>query len=334
MGWLIDVLRLFFFFIDMIIYPLISTAYNLLMSIANTTIFTDDIIDLFASKVYALLGIFMLFKVSFSIMTYIVNPDEFADKSKGFSKLISNIVITLVLLITTPWIFSQAMDIQRIVLNDNILGKVFSTTETSKISNIDAGNTMAYETFLAFYHIDTEATGFEACSGAEIGKTPTSDACKNYLGDNYEEFQFILDTSYITKNVSFYHDYSLITKENPSGEYIMSYLPIISSLAGGFICWILIIFCFDIAVRSVKLGFLRMIAPIPIISRIDPKKGMDTFNKWVKSCTSTYLDLFVRLLAIYFAVFVISLVGDMRFVDASTGLPTEVNAFVKIFIIM
>ena len=114
----------------------------------------------------------------------------------------------------------------------------------------------------------------------------------------------------------------------------MSYQPLISTLAGGFICWILVMFCFDVAVRSVKLGFLRMIAPIPIISRIDPKKGMDTFNKWVKSCTSTYLDLFIRLLAIYFAVFVISLVGDMNFVDASTGLPADVNAFVKIFIIM
>jgi len=333
--WVIDLFRWLFFFIDIIIYPLIAKVYNLLMSIANTTIFTDDIIDLFASKVYALLGIFMLFKVSFSIMTYIVNPDEFADKSKGFSKLISNIMVTLVLLVTTPWIFSQAMDIQRIVLNDNILGKVFTTAEVSNVSDLDAGNTMAYETFLAFYYVDTEATGYmESCKGAEEGKTPDSPACRTYLGEKYETFRNIFDISYVTKDVSYYNDFSLVTKENPYGEYIMSYQPLISSLAGGFICWILIMFCFDIAVRSVKLGFLRMIAPVPIISRIDPKKGMDTFNKWVKSCTSTYLDLFVRLLAIYFAVFVISLVGDMQFVDASTGLPTEVDAFVKIFIIM
>ena len=59
--FLFDAIRILFFFIDSIIFPFISTTYNLLMDIANTTIFTEEIIDLFASKVYALLGIFMLF---------------------------------------------------------------------------------------------------------------------------------------------------------------------------------------------------------------------------------------------------------------------------------
>jgi len=329
-DWIVDILRLFFFFLDTIIYPLISVAYNLLMNIANTTVFTEDIIDLFASKVYALLGIFMLFKVSFSILTYIVNPDDFADKSKGFGKMISNIVITLILLVATPWIFSQAMDIQRIVLKDNILGKVFSVSTVSNVSTDDAGNTMSYETLLAFYHIDEDNDGY-GCGGLEAGSLLNSNVntCQNYLGDSFDEFKNVLEISHATKNVNFYMDFDLLNKRTPNNDYVMSYQPLISTLAGGFICWILVMFCFDVAVRSVKLGFLRMIAPIPIISRIDPKKGMDTFNKWVKSCTSTYLDLFIRLLAIYFAVFVISLVGDMNFVDASTGLPADVNAFVK-----
>lgn len=334
-DWLIDILRLFFFFLDTIIYPLISVAYNLLIDIANTTVFTEDIIDLFASKVYALLGIFMLFKVSFSILTYIVNPDDFTDKSKGFGKMISNIVITLVLLVATPWIFSQAMDIQRIVLKDNIIGKIFSVNAVSNVSTDDAGNTMAFDTLLAFYHIDEDNVGY-GCSGLEYGELKESsvDTCKNYLGDSFDEFNDVLETSHKTKSVNFYMDFDLLNRRTPNNDYVMSYLPLISTIAGGFICWILIIFCFDVAVRSVKLGFLRMIAPVPIISRIDPKKGMDVFNKWVKSCTSTYLDLFIRLLAIYFAVFVISLVGDMNFVDASTGLPADVNLFVKVFIIM
>lgn len=323
-DWFIGLIRIIFFFLDKIIYPLIADAYELLMNIANTTIFTEEIIDLFASKVYALLGIFMLFKVSFSIMTYIVNPDDFTDKKNGAAKMISNVVITLVLLVTTPWIFSQAMDIQRIVLKDNIIGKVFSVSNVSNVSTVNVGNTIAFDTLSAFYKVDVSDDGEPAC--VDI----TSDTCENYLGAHYKNIEYAYSGKYIKP----YMDYSLLNATNYRDSYIMSYQPVISTIAGGFILWILVMFCFDIAVRSVKIGFLRMIAPIPIISRIDPKKGTDTFNKWVKSCVSTYLDLFIRLLAIYFAVFVISLLGESRFEDAVTGLPANVGPLVKVFIIM
>src|SRR5699024_9834917 len=60
----------------------------------------------------------------------------------------------------------------------------------------------------------------------------------------------------------------------------------------------------------------------------------EVFNGWVKACLSTYLDLFIRLIAIYFAIFVIAQMMDLRFVDAVTGVETDVNAFVKVFIIL
>lgn len=337
-NWFIDLLRTLFFFIDSIIYPLIGKVYNLLMTIANTTIFTEEVIDMFASKVYALLGIFMLFKVSFSILTYIVNPDEFADKNKGFSKIITNIIITLTLLVTTPWIFSQAMDIQRIVLKDDIIGRIFSVGPTSNISVDTAGDSMAYDTFSAFYYFDTEADSQNYCSGlAEGADLTNNNNCKSYFNnsDKYSEYVDTISISYSSKSINFYlKKNGLLNQTNSSGGYVMHYLPLISSVAGGFVCWILIMFCFDVAVRSIKLGFLRMISPIPIVSRIDPKKGMELFNKWVKNCLSTYIDLFVRLLAIHFALFVIAQIGDLDFVDIRTGVPTKVDAFVKVFIIL
>ena len=337
-NWFIDLLRTLFFFIDSIIYPLIGKVYNLLMTIANTTIFTEEVIDMFASKVYALLGIFMLFKVSFSILTYIVNPDEFADKNKGFSKIITNIIITLTLLVTTPWIFSQAMDIQRIVLKDNVIGRIFSVGPISNISVDTAGDTMAYDTFSAFYNFDTEADSQNYCSGlAEGADLNNNNNCKNYFNnsDKYSKFVDIISISYSNKSIDHYlKETGLLNQTNSNGGYVMHYLPLISSVAGVFVCWILIMFCFDVAVRSIKLGFLRMISPIPIVSRIDPKKGMELFNKWVKNCLSTYIDLFVRLLAIHFALFVIAQIGDLDFVDIRTGVPTKVDAFVKVFIIL
>lgn len=335
LDWLFSLIRQLFFMIDGIIYSFIGIVYNLLEDIAETSIFTEEVIDLFASKVYALLGIFMLFKVSFSILSYIVNPDDFLDKNKGFSKIISNIIITLVLLVMTPWIFTQAMDIQRLILRDNVIGKIFSTAEVNTSVVVDPGATMAYETFKAFYFLDTDL--YPECEGLETDELEDVTECNAKAFDNDSNFDSMKQSliyAYNTNNISIYMDNTLFNSKASDGEYTMNYMFLISTAAGIVVCLLLIVFCFDIALRSVKLGFLRMIAPIPIVSRIDPKKGKDVFDKWVKVCISTYLDLFVRLLAIYFAIFVITQLVDLRFVDAVTGLETDVNAFVKVFIIL
>ena len=76
----------------------------------------------------------------------------------------------------------------------------------------------------------------------------------------------------------------------------------------------------DVAVRSLKLAFFQLIAPIPILSYIDPKSGKDgLFKKWYEMCFKTFLSLFIRLLALYFAVYVISKVADMQLVDLIDG---------------
>ena len=332
MEWLETILRFISFWLDKLFYNFVPIVYDLLKDITETTIFTEEIFDMFISKVYALLGIFMLFKVSFSILTYIVDPDSFLDKSKGFSKLISNVIITLTLLIITPWIFSQAMEIQKIILRDNVIENIFSTTDVNLIANKNSGNVMAYETFKAFYHFNYDV--FTNCKDENGGFD--SQQCEEQLGvgDKYDMLKDNLNYSANSKNFNVYFDYDILMLKGANNSYVMYYIPIISSIAGVALVLFLVVFCFDVAVRSVKLGFLRMIAPVPIISRIDPNKGKETFDKWVKTCVGAYLELFIRLLAIYFAVFVITQVIDLKFIDAETGLSKDVDGFVKVFIIL
>ncbi|HIS90788.1 MAG TPA: hypothetical protein IAC20_03900 [Candidatus Faecisoma merdavium] len=335
MGWLETIFRTLLFWLDSIVYKFIPTVYNLLVNIAETSIFSEDVFTLFSNRIYTLLGVFMLFKVSFSILTYIVDPDAFTDKNKGFGKLISNIIMTLVLLILTPFIFTYAMELQGIILKDNIIGKLFSTNGVNTTVVADPGNTMAYETFKAFYYFD-------------VDRYPECDS-DNFTGNNadfscIENISSIEDTASLRKNLEYAHftgsisvylDSGIAIMRDSDGNYVMTYTTIFSTITGVVMILLLIVFCFDIAIRSVKLGFLKMLAPVPIISRIDPKKGKDVFDKWVKTCINTYLDLFIRLLAIYFAIFVITQIIDLRFVDAVTGQEMgEVNPFVKVFIIL
>ena len=89
-------------------------------------------------------------------------------------------------------------------------------------------------------------------------------------------------------------------------KFVFSYMPIVSTVVGIIFIAIMISFTIDIAVRAIKLAVLRLIAPIPIISYMDPNGSKDGgFNSWVKTLTQTYLDLFIRLASVYFVIYII-----------------------------
>lgn len=57
----------------------------------------------------------------------------------------------------------------------------------------------------------------------------------------------------------------------------------------------LLVLCVDVIIRRLKLIFMNVLAPIPIVSYVDPKDKM--FNTWFKMYVSIYLDLFIKLIA-------------------------------------
>ncbi|HPE14289.1 MAG TPA: hypothetical protein PLT65_00425, partial [Bacilli bacterium] len=67
----------------------------------------------------------------------------------------------------------------------------------------------------------------------------------------------------------------------------------------------LVVTTVDVAVRSMKLLFLQLLAPFPIICFAIPK-AKETFNGWIKTIGSVYFDLFLRIILISIANFVAS----------------------------
>lgn len=122
-----------------------------------------------------------------------------------------------------------------------------------------------------------------------------------------------------------------------SKKYAFVYTPVISMIVGIVFVFILLSFTIDVAVRSIKLAVLRLLAPIPIISYMDPKGSSDSsFNKWVKALTSTYIDLFIRLAVVYFVLFLIQdLIIHGIVVDADNGfllVATYIVIFIGLFV--
>lgn len=102
-----QVLGIFFDFSDIAVnlieglYSTVARFYDFLQGIIASSELTtyEQAIAGFTEIVYVLVGVFMLFRIAVSIINYIIDPDKLADKNLGGSKLLINIVVTIVLLI-------------------------------------------------------------------------------------------------------------------------------------------------------------------------------------------------------------------------------------------
>lgn len=87
---------------------------------------------------------------------------------------------------------------------------------------------------------------------------------------------------------------SLIEKNDINFSWIMAII------AGIGVLIYLILLSVEIILRGLKLAFLELLAPIPITCYVDPKDKI--FNQWLKMYIATYLDLFIKLLALGIAI--------------------------------
>lgn len=99
-----------------------------------------------------------------------------------------------------------------------------------------------------------------------------------------------------------------IDKNRIDFDYMMALLVGIALIV------ILIVLCIEVIVRNFKLWLLQVISPIPVISYINPNDKI--FNQWVKMYASAYVDLFIKLIAIYLAQILIDVVIE----SSPTGL--------------
>lgn len=310
--WGTNLIHSFFATIDKAVYGLIATIYQIILDLASAEIISSTSIEEIYMRIYALLGIFMLFKITFSFVNYIINPDSFTDKTKGVQNLIKNVIIVLVMIIITPFAFDKLYQAQDAILQDNIISNlVMGTNELDREFSISTvcsstakaasdGDYLALVTFRPFYQIDSDQIG-------ELQRSESEMFLKRYCSEYQEQTvsRYLVSTIY---------------NAAPSNDvYFVDYKYFLSTIVGIFVCLVLISFAFDIGVRTIKLAFLQIIAPIPIMSYVDPassKNGM--FSKWLKQVGSTWVSLFVRLFALFFAILIISKF-DVAIIKQSTS---------------
>lgn len=340
--------RWFFSLLDGIGYFFLGGIFNVFFTIANAQFFQGDVINTFYTRIQMILGIFMIFRISITLLQIIVNPDVFKDKQKGAGSIVMRIAVMLVLLTlivpiegisesdpnplnqqirTNGILFGFLNQVQNTVVQDNVLGKLilgYNVDEDGsnlQLNGLDSvGDVLTAEIAHAF-----------------ITPTLNDDADANVVitSENYEEVTACptdiapsLNPA-VTSGALLDHINTTCMVDGDE-TYAFEYIGF-----GGLVCSIVMTiivigFTLDIAVRAIKLALLRLIAPIPIISYISPGQEKDgAFGNWVKTLTSTYLSLFIRLIIIYFGIYLIILLRNGELV---TWVDTSVLA--NIFVII
>lgn len=299
------VVRAIFVFLDTIVYNLLTGVYSLLTDIASINLFGSDGVGEFGTRIYTIIGVIMLFKLAFSILTYIIDPDKMTDNKNGFGTIVKDIIVMFILIVTVPLIFRTAMGLQYLILEDDTIGRLVTGHHGGQYD--DVGNRLSTTILLTFIHPNERA--FPDCAGVLSKDDESYQSCLSSLApysDVADDFRQIYEDEKWAKMHIFNLAMNTDKVSGYSDEFVITYNWLISTIVGIFTTYILLLFCIDIAVRTFKLAFLQLIAPIPIVAYMDEKGKNGIFKKWVDVCKSTYLDLFVRLAGIDFAIYLIS----------------------------
>ena len=303
-GW--NIIREIFTTLDSVAFFLFSKVMQLMFDIVVVTASADlnELFGTFYSRVYAILSLYMFFKVTVSILSYMVNPDSMTDKNTGVGKLVQRIIVALIMLMFFPTAFATLNDLQSHIIANDTISKLVLGPSGSYDDPEGIGTDIAYNIYNGTFMYR------EGCDPKD-----NPDGCKIHDSDEHTVASLI---ELVNEPVD----------GNPH-EYKYGYMPFIGCIVGIAFTIFALGMCVDVAVRVFKLMILQLVAPIPILSYVDPKSSKDgAFSKWLKMIVTVWSEVFARLFIIYFILLVIEMLIN------SGDAFGETSVFVKIALII
>lgn len=316
-------IRQFLASIDVVVFSLLSWIIEGVFNLSSLMLSTDFAKQIY-TRIYIILGVFMAFKLTFSFLKYLVSPDAMTDKEQGVGKLIGRVIAMIIMLIAFPIVFFNPVpgDSQNrtvlAILQDGvvktlpriILGQAIGDTNASGSVNAkDNGKELALSMLKSFYYpsvCNEDSKNYDKNQSAE---------CQKYFAGEQASINSkdVLDPSGINSFKAFNNS---IINEGSGGDYAYQYMWPLTTVTGILLIVIMAGICIDIAIRCFKLLILEVMAPVPIMTYIDPKASKDgSFAAWSKTLISTYIDLFVKLGTVYLVLLLASALFKQELFD-------------------
>ena len=278
-----------------LIYKLIALIYELFMTIARVNILSSEEIAPIYQRVTMILTIVMVFYITFEFVKYVVQPDTINDKEKGAGNVALKMIVVILLIAFVPRIFTMAYDLQGRIIDNQAISKII-LGNTNIDSNMGTyGRAFAADVLSVFYKVNEEV-----CNGCEEG---------NIVNYNLNRLVENGDLKYLTTNLKEYEKVKNPVTNKNEDIPIIDFDGGLAIIVGALIIYILVLYCIDVGTRYAQLIFLQVISPVAIMGYLTPKKD-NMFTKWLKQCTTTYIDLFIRIAIIYFVLLICQVLGD------------------------
>ena len=293
------------------VYPLIPRFYKLFMDVANFRFLSNKFIYNIWNNIYVLVGVVVLFAIAIKLISAMVNPDTITDNKKGAKGAYLRAVIAIILIFACPIIFNIAYDIQNDLLKDNFLiTRIFGY----KIDDTSAGQLLAWETFSSFCTPTNQDTK-QPLNEKDLLDNATSVTYADYYMtavdiDNISNLDFEL--YYSTMALS-----ALGQGAGDVGAAAASFIPtgfeyhaLLCPLAGILVAYELFLLCMDTIFRSAKIAVLQLMLPIVLGAYVF---NPEILKKWAKEFFSTFIIVFLKVIAIGFMIIAINALKGVVF---------------------
>lgn len=285
LGFAIPILYEIFVLIDSWIYALAAFAMQAFFAIAKLQLSTENINDIsyITSRIMLLCGVYALFKLSITLINCIIDPNKIEKSGKSGTKIVQRIVIAVVLLASSKFIFDELFAFQNVVIDSNVIPKIIYGDANYNDEN-DGDMALTSKKFVNSVFVTLFENNTAETSPSEAAKT-----AKNRVLQG----ESILLLSPYAYDAGFH------------------YIPFVTGIVGILLCYYFIAFAFELGTRIIKLFVLQVISPIPIIMSIDPSSKSDKLVNFAKLYGGIYLYVFVRILTVYVAFAALNLVTSV-----------------------
>jgi len=135
-----DGFRIIWIQIDAVIYVFLSSLFDFFSELGKFELFGEtigpdgeviDVLGNIGNRLSVLFGLVAIGLVVFHLIKVVISPKSFKgtkDHPEGFSDIIKRVIIALILLITTPFIFRLVYRVQSVVIENDIIGNLTSGT--------------------------------------------------------------------------------------------------------------------------------------------------------------------------------------------------------------
>lgn len=313
-GGILYIVRGISFFLDIMLINFIGTLYTYFTDFLSGTIFNESVVNAVMRNVYIFIGVVVFFRLMMVLLKYIVNPELISDGKIGASNLVKRVIIGIAGITLIPTIFNFANDFQAAFLKDQVIQRLIvpeDLLEVTKKKVDNAGKYIGTYVMAGFFNPSSKVSPV-----------------------NLKKYELAVEKGDMASLAFDFNDGGFLGVGYVFYEY--SYFVFLSTFVLGYVLFLMLKYCLDLVTRLFKLFLYQMLAPFAMIEYMINGADDGVFKSWKTAVLSTYFMLFIRVFALWFVVFVMTLMsGDLPTDVYTTGsLLNSPNCLLRAIIIV